>query len=347
MVRESFALPDWARVHGEPLLAVTLRQAPEDFQVTEDLGFEPSGDGEHDFLWIEKAGANTAWVARQLAAHAGVGPRDAGYAGLKDRHALTRQWFSVRRPNRGGSDWRSLAVPGVRILDTTRNTRKLRRGAHRANDFRIALRAPGIEGFRGAFDEKLTSIGTAGVPNYFGAQRFGRNGANLARAQALFAGARLPHSTRGFALSAARSYLFNTILERRVRAGLWDRLVPGDVANLDWTRSVFAVDAVTPDLQARCAELDIHPTTTLWGRGAPLSKGDALALEAAAVCDYAELTDGLIAARVDAASRALRLRARALSIEFAGDVAWLEFRLPRGAFATVLLREIVHGSDEH
>ncbi len=340
------ALPDWARAHGEPVLTAELRQAPEDFQVTEVLGFEPSGDGEHDFLWIEKTGANTAWVARQLAVHAGVPARDVGFAGLKDRHALTRQWFSVRRPNRDGSDWRGLDVPGVRILDKSRNVRKLRRGAHRANRFRIALRARGIDACRAALGQRLGSIEAAGVPNYFGEQRFGRDGANLAQARALFAGARLARNARGFAISAARSYLFNAILDRRVRAGLWDRLMAGDVANLDATQSVFDVEVLTPELAARCADFDIHPAATLWGRGAPRSRRDALDFENAAVRDDADLADGLVAARVDAASRALRMRVGNLRIEYGSDVAWLEFRLPRGSFATALLREIVRTPGE-
>ena len=108
-------LPDWARAHGPPLFTARIRSRPDDFEVTEVLGWELSGDGEHDYLWVEKTGANTEWDARQLARHADVPAKDIGYAGLKDRHAVTRQWFSVRRPTGAGTDWAALAVDGVTL----------------------------------------------------------------------------------------------------------------------------------------------------------------------------------------------------------------------------------------
>ena len=111
------------------------------FDVTEDLGFDLSDDGEHDFLWIEKRDANTAWVARQLARHAGVSARDVGYAGLKDRQAVTTQWFSIHLPGRSDPDWAALDEPQIQVLECTRNRRKLRRGVHRANRFRLRLRS--------------------------------------------------------------------------------------------------------------------------------------------------------------------------------------------------------------
>jgi len=335
------AVPDWERAHGAPLAVVTIRHTANDFHVTEELGFEPSADGEHDFLWIEKAGANTEWVARQLARHANVGSRDVGYAGLKDRHALTRQWFSVRRPNRDGTDWKSLAVDGVKLLDIARNARKLRRGAHRGNLFRIALRDDDVESHAAVLHERVAKISQAGIPNYFGEQRFGRHGSNLSAAKALFAGKRLRRDARGFALSAARSFLFNKILELRVHGGSWNKIIPGELANLNGTGSVFAVDEVTPELETRCRELDVHPSATLWGDGAPLTTQHAAELENAAVADYMELTEGLKNARVEAASRPLRVKVDDLSVTVSENVAWLEFRLLKGAFATAVLREIV------
>ena len=105
------ALPEWPRAHGDPLFPASIRNQPSDFQVVENLGFEFSGSGEHDYLWIEKTGANTEWVARQLARHAEVPAKDVGYAGLKDRHAVTQQWFSV--PRWHSPDWQALDVEGV------------------------------------------------------------------------------------------------------------------------------------------------------------------------------------------------------------------------------------------
>lgn len=322
------------------MIAADIRRTPADFVVVEDPGFEPSGDGEHDFLLIEKTGTNTAWVARQLARIAGVPSRDVGYAGLKDRHALTRQWFSVRRPNRDGTNWQAAAIEGVQILDVTRNARKLRRGAHRGNRFRIALRAEGIDATAAELQERVADISRRGVPNYYGEQRFGRDYANIDLARQLFGGRRLPRDQRGHALSAARSLLFNAILAERVRDGTWERLLPGDLANLDGSGSVFAVDAVTPDLDARVRAADVHPTGTLWGDGAPLTRLDAAAIEDGVAERYPDLAAGLLRERVDAASRALRVRVSDLSVTIEADVAWLSFRLPKGAFATTVLSEL-------
>ena len=318
-----------------------IRGVPSDFIVTENIDFELSADGEHDFLWIEKNGANTAWVARQLAAHAGVVANDVGYAGLKDRHAITSQWFSVRRPSGEGTDWTAFAAEGVRVIEIARHHRKLRRGAHRSNAFRIALRSTEIDGLRGEIETRLRLIEENGVPNYFGEQRFGRDGGNIALAEAVFGGRRVKRDKRGIAISSARSLLFNAILGGRVRDKTWDQIKEGDLANLDGSGSVFTVDELTTDLTDRCHASDIHPTGTLWGDGAPLTTGDVASAELGAVAGYESLTDGLKSVRVEASSRALRLPVRDSSVEFGDDVLWLSFILPKGGFATVVLREIV------
>ncbi|MBT8103881.1 MAG: tRNA pseudouridine(13) synthase TruD, partial [Gammaproteobacteria bacterium] len=223
------ALPDWARAHGPSLFSAAIRVQAPDFDVTEELGFDFTGDGEHDYLFIEKTAANTEWLSRQLAQFAQVPARDIGYAGLKDRHAVTRQWFSVPRWN--SPEWQQLEVDGVRVLDQQRHNRKLRRGAHKANRFHLVLR--GELPRKDALDERLATIRAQGVPNYFGEQRFGRGGSNVALAGAWSQGKRLPRHKRSIAISAARSYLFNQILDARVRDQSWNRLVSGDVANLD------------------------------------------------------------------------------------------------------------------
>lgn len=312
-------LPDWARAHGAPLFAATIRVRNEDFFVDEELGFEPSGDGAHDFLHVEKTGANTEWVARQLAAHAGVAARDIGYSGLKDRHAVTRQWFSV--PHRDDTRWTELAVDGVSLLQHVRHGKKLRRGSHRRNRFRIVLR--GTSG--SDVGERLQHIATDGVPNYFGEQRFGRDAGNLDLAEAWAAGRRLPAAKRSLAISAARSWLFNQGLDARVRAGTWNRLLAGDVVNLDGTGSVFAAEQVDADLQARCAAFDVHPAGVLPGEGVD-AKDDWSA--------------ALVKARVRAAYRSLRLPVHEFSWSLGADALTLEFTLRRGGFATAVLREI-------
>lgn len=332
------ALPQWAHAYGAPLFAATIRDRPSDFQVTEILGFELSGCGEHDYLWVEKTAANTNWVARQLARHAGTRTADIGYAGMKDRHAVTRQWFSV--PHREDDDWASFSAEGVVILDVQRHRRKLRRGAHESNAFRIALRTDFAGGMWGAVDERLGSIAARGVPNYFGPQRFGHHGANLNLARRLFAGARLKREQRSIAISAARSLLFNQILSARVANGSWERILPGELANLDGSGSVFHVDEIDETIQRRAAELDIHPTATLWGLRNETSRGEVAALERDATDALADLKSGLEELGLKAAHRPLRLRVSDLSWEFADDALWLEFGLPAGGFATSVLREI-------
>ncbi len=334
------AIPDWARVHGDALFSATLRASPEDFLVTEELGFEPSGDGEHDFLFVEKTGTNTAWLARQLSRFANVAVRDVGYAGLKDRNAVTSQWFSVRRPSAEGTDWDRCEIDGVRILERARNAKKLRRGAHAANRFRIALRGDGVDKHSSVLEERLAAIRSIGIPNYFGEQRFGHAGRNIDLARAVFAGKRVKREQRSIAISAARSLLFNAILDRRVREGSWDTMRAGDLANLDGTASIFSVEHVTRDIVARCAAFDIHPSGGLWGKDAPLAGYDIAALEADVAREYSDLADGLVAAGVDAGSRSLRVLPSSLEASSRADVIWLSFALPRGSYATAVLREI-------
>jgi tRNA pseudouridine13 synthase len=337
-------LPDWQRAHGSPLFRAVIKQSPADFEVTEELGFELSDDGEHDFLWIEKRDANTAWVARQLARHAGVAAKDVGYAGLKDRHAVTRQWFSVRRPSGSGTDWEAVEIAGVRILDTGRNRRKLRRGAHAGNAFRIIVRGAACTASQ--VEERLGRIGVAGVPNYFGPQRFGRDGANLALARSLFAGKRMQRDRRSIALSAARSYLFNEVLARRVAERTWDRAEAGDLVSLDGSASFFPVPTVADDIQTRIENLDLHPTGPLWGRTDPANDAQLPEAEQQVAALHSELVSGLESAGVTMARRALRVAVRQLDWELSGDDLSLSFRLPRGSYATAVIAEIGSIADD-
>ena len=159
------------------------RVRPEDFRVVEVLGFEPSGDGPHRLLRVEKRGCNTGWVAGQLARQLGVRGADVGYSGLKDRNAVTEQWFSVPASGPGRLDPDALAAAGIVVLADRPHGRKLRRGVHRANEFRLVLRD--VRGDRTTIDDRLAAIAREGVPNAFGPQRFGRGGRNLELAQAL------------------------------------------------------------------------------------------------------------------------------------------------------------------
>ena len=325
--------------HGGPAINVALRVEAADFRVEEVLGFEPSGEGEHAFLWIEKSGANTEWVARQLAQVAGVAAVAVGFAGLKDRHAITRQMFSVQMPGRADPDWNAVAIPGVTILAATRHGRKLKRGAHRGNRFRIRLRD--VDGAHEAVEAMLEAIRERGAPNYFGEQRFGRDGGNLALAEALFAGQRMPRAQRGFALSAARSELFNAVLATRVAEATWERALDGEVFMLDRSHAIFGPEPFSDDLAQRIAALDIHPTGPLWGSGELRSTGVVRELEQATIARHPSLAQGLARNGLDQERRALRLRVGGLAHAWeAEDRLMLDFHLGAGAFATTVLREL-------
>ncbi len=330
---------DVPRAHGGAPLRGVLRARPEDFEVDEELGFAPEGHGEHVLVRIEKRGANTEWVARELARMLGVAPTAVGFSGLKDRHALTRQTFSVHLPGKPDPDWSLVAIDGVRVLDSARHPRKIKRGTHRRNAFR--LRLTGVTGDRDAALRVLGLVEARGVPNYFGEQRFGRGGDNLRLADALFAGARLGRSQRAFALSAARSWLFNRVLARRVEDGNWDRALEGDVWMLAGTHSIFGPQLVDETIERRLAEGDIDPTGPLWGAGPLRSAGAAARLEQEVAIAAPVLSTGLGTAGLSQERRSLRLRAGGLQAEWdADDALVLAFSLPAGAFATTIVREL-------
>jgi len=329
------------RAYGDALARGAIRTVPEDFFVEEKLGLEPDGTGEHQLVLIEKRDANTHWVARTLADFAGVSRADVSYAGSKDRHAVARQWFSVWLPARPDPDWTRLDAEGVRVLSAARHRRKLRRGAHSGNAFRLRVRA--LSGNAAAVATRLQTIAARGAPNYFGPQRYGHG--NLRAARELAAGARLPRVQRGFALSAARSQLFDAVLAARVADGSWDRLVSGDAANLAGSASWFVVDAVDPTLEKRVAELDVHPTGPLWGRGEPGSTGAVRERERAIALAQDGLAELLENAGLEQARRALRVVPSRLTWQIEGDDMTLAFELPPGTYATTLLRELIEVED--
>jgi len=325
--------------HGGPPIVGVIRTEPGDFRVDEELGFTPAGSGEHAFLWIEKIGANTEWVARRLADAAGVSPVAIGFSGLKDRHAITRQNFSVHLPGRPDPDWSALVIPGVRVLAATRHDRKLKRGVHRGNRFRIRVRNVG--GAHGEVERRIALMRERGVPNYFGEQRFGHDDGNIARARELFAGRRMPRQQSAFAISAARSLLFNSVLAARVADSSWDCGLDGEVWMLAGTHSIFGPEPWTVDLARRLAAFDIDPTGPLVGAGELRSTGRVREIEEQALAPHEDLAKGLAGAGLSQQRRALRLRVHDLLHEWEADGALvLEFRLPAGAFATVVLREL-------
>ncbi len=324
----------------EPLpITGSVRQVSEDFAVEEELGFAPNGEGEHRWLRIQKTGITTHQVVRVVAEHAGVPQGDVGYSGLKDRNAVATQWFSVLMCGSREPEWHMLNSKSLRIVESVRHHRKLRRGTHRANRFRVVIR--NVEGPDTLLQERLAYIQRRGAPNYFGEQRFGRGGNNLRRAEQLFAGRRERNRVkRGLYLSAARSWIFNHVLSQRVNAGTWDRLQPGDMAMLDGTRSVFPVNDMDAALQRRVACGDVHPTGPLAGAGDSTADLHVKALEAAVAARFAGWGAALADAGMRHERRSLRLRVDELRWRSTNPGTWmLEFGLQRGQFATAVLRE--------
>ena len=333
--------PELPRGYGPPPARATLSADPEDFTVTEIEKFLPQGEGPHAWLRIRKRGVNTEEVAAALARTADV-PRSAvGFAGMKDRLAIATQWFSVDLAGHAEPRWASVESAAIEVLETASHRRKLRRGALLGNRFEIVLReATGIDA---AFDGRLGAVRAGGVPNYFGPQRFGRDGANLRLARSLLVEERRirDRHRRGLALSSARAHVFNRVLSSRVESGVWNVPVAGDVMVLDGRRSVFALDRVDDEAAGRTARGEIHPTGPLWGRGTRMVAGAAREIEDRVVSETAALCRGLERERLDQDRRALRLLVRELDYRPGSDGGVvLAFSLPPGAYATTVLGEL-------
>ncbi|WP_340648784.1 tRNA pseudouridine(13) synthase TruD [Pseudoxanthomonas winnipegensis] len=342
---------------GPPVLEAVFRTQPEDFQVEECDAFAPHGEGEHLLLTLRKRGLNTAEVARTLARWAGIGEVGIGYAGLKDRHAVTTQRFSVHLPKRVAPDLATLATPNLEVVASAWHNRKLPRGALEGNRFTLVLRQ--VRGEREAIEQRLGEIAARGLPNWFGEQRFGRGGGNVAQALEMFghaspspespaAGARaarrpIRREQRSLLLSAARSELFNRVLTARVLDGSWERGLDGEVWMLAGSRSVFGPEPWSAALAERLAAFDIHPSGPLWGEGAPRVEGACATLEAQVLGegDGPALRAGLEAARLKQERRALRQRADDLQWNWHdADTLELRFGLAPGSYATALLHEL-------
>jgi tRNA pseudouridine13 synthase len=333
------------RGHGAAVLTARFRATPEDFRVDELPAFEAAGAGEHLLLTIEKRNLNTVSVVQRLSKWAGIGDVGIGYAGMKDRHAVTTQRFTVHLPGREAPDVARLEFADattqqhLRVVESHRHSRKLPRGALAGNRFTLVLRD--VVGERDAIEARLAAIATGGVPNYFGEQRFGRGGSNVDQARRMFAGARVKREERSILLSAARSEIFNAVLGARIDNGHWHDGVDGEVWMLEGTHSVFGPEPISDGLRERAARMDIHPTGAMWGKGELRSGAVALDIERAAVEPFAELRAGLEAAGMKQERRALRVRVADVAWEWLEpDALRLAFALPAGAYATEALAEL-------
>ncbi len=324
---------------GKPDLSGVIRSQPEDFQVDEDLGFELTGEGEHVCLHIRKRNSNTDFIAKQIARLAGVKNMDVSYAGLKDRHAVTTQWFSVYLSNKPKPDWSQLNCDEVEVIEIVRHNRKLRRGSLKGNHFKLVVRE--LQGHIESLQQHLQSVSVNGVPNYFGEQRFGRD--NLAKAMGMFnAEFKVKdRNKRSMYFSAARSAIFNEVLSQRVAAANWHQPLAGDVMMLDGSHSVFAIEAVDDEINRRISEHDIHPTGPMWGQGRLASTADTQQIEQQCAENFVLFCDGLERAGMKQERRALRLPVSKLEWQIEGNRLQLNFFLTSGSYATSVLRELV------
>lgn len=329
--------------YGKPACTAVLKSVPADFQVTEIMDIEPTGEGEHYWLDITKTKCTSEQVAKALARFSGVAYRDVGYSGLKDYFAEARQWFSVWMPHAHDFDWGEFTHAGVVVHHCAKHSRKIKRGTHRANRFKIILR--NVAANKEAIESRLHKIQQAGVPNYFGPQRFGRSADNMRQAcDMLLLGKRVNNrSLRSILLSSARSWVFNAVLSARVTQGTWQQLQTNEPANLNGTNSMFISDGTDVE-QARLTSSDIHPTAPMWGEGSEHAMAESASLhqwELAQLHRLNGLMKGLEQQRLKYQRRATRTLVADLSWQFDGDQLCLEFQLARGQFATSVIRELV------
>ena len=323
---------------GVPLGSGRLRCNPQDFFVSEYTGLRLCGHGEHLYLQLRKTGQNTRWVAKRLAEFAGIPYKSVSYAGLKDRHAVTEQWFSLHLPGARDPDWKAFKLDGVCIMQACRHDKKLRQGQLSYNRFRIVVREcnlkPGVQ-----LETRMQQLSANGVPNYFGPQRFGRNSANLDLILRSSELRRLKRETRAFAISSLRAGLFNGYLAKRVAAGNWLEELPGEAIVSDRPRG-----AAENDISVFGAER--LPAGVLYGRGVGGAAAQVRDLEEKyfdafpAVCGALEQVGARFSRRV------LTARVGDLQWRYDDDALHVEFVLGPGAFATAVLREVVDADDQ-
>lgn len=317
----------------------SFKLEPEDFRVFEELGFEPSGEGEHLLLQIRKKNLTTETLVAEVARTLSVKAADVGYCGLKDKFAVTDQWLSVSWPIKQPIP--SIAGESWQVIQAVRHNKKLRRGIHEANGFVLMLK--NLAGDLTLLEQNLARVGREGFPNYFAEQRFGRDSANIEKAERLFAGElRCKPFQRSIYYSAVRSYLFNEYLSLRIVQGNWNGAIEGDSFNLDGSNSLFGPEPITENLLERIREMDIHPVGPLFGDGGSRLQASALALQQQVAVRYPALVQGLQQAGVKTAYRPLRVIPKSLNWQIEKNSCELGFSLPSGSYATALIHQIVN-----
>lgn len=335
--RYPFFTPQLPGIEGQ------IRGAPEEFQVTEIPIYTPSGQGEHYYVFVEKTGLTTRQVFEFIRDELRINEAGIGVAGLKDKMAVTRQWISVPARARDRMDGLDL-LPGVRVLETGLHPNKLGVGHLRGNRFRILIRevAPQALPRARAILEALTA---QGVPNYYGPQRFGLEGKNPERGYELVTGGRGRGSIwlKRFLIGSLQSLLFNDWLGWRIDNSLYSQLMLGDVAKKHETGGEFVVE----DLEAenpRALRLEISATGVLHGKKIRQAQADARLIEDQILAQYGLQRNQFDARRGD--RRLLRFPLESYQLETTDQGLWIEFFLPKGAYATSLLREVMKKNPE-
>lgn len=322
-----------------------LEARAEDFEVREVPAYLPSGRGQHLYLRVEKRGLTTPEVAHRLAARLERPARDVAWAGLKDKDATTEQWLSIEWPEKAPlPDLDALSDDAVRVLELSRHGNKLRAGHLHGNRFRVRVRGVTPDGVARA-EAVLAWLRVHGVPNAFGAQRFGLAGDNALRARAILRGEKPAPRDRRLARlleSALQSWVFNRLLDDRIADGTLARALLGDVMQKHTTGGMFVVDdvaATTPRVEA----LELSPTGLMPGPRARAAEADVAARERA-VLEALGLDDAVLARlRSDGTRRLMRypLDPDARVQAEGPDAMTVEVTLPPGAFVTVLLAELM------
>lgn len=324
---------------GKPQQAGRLKAEFADFIVKEELGYSLAGEGEFVAVKVRKTNANTLFVGEKLAEFAGVSAKNMSYAGLKDRHAITEQWFCLHLAGKATPDFSQFQLDDVEILEITRHNRKIRVGSLDGNHFELLLRDV-VES-----DEltlRLDRLQAVGFPNYFTEQRFGRDGYNLTQAQR-WAGGEIQvndRKKRSFYLSAARSEIFNLIVSDRIAAGLVDQVLEHDIVQLAGSNSWFVAQANEfEELNKRLDSGDILLTAALIGENS--LEQTASERERAIVAEQTLLLNLMKKARMNAARRAMLCKPENLRWQFEPEGLRLQFFLPAGSYATGLVRELM------
>jgi len=329
--------------YGAAEISGVIKTSAADFLVDEILGFEPSGEGEHLFLKIEKTGLSTHELIDQIALDFNIKPRDVGYSGLKDKHAITRQWLSLHL----AGQMQSMKIPetsAYKILAQGWHARKLKPGSHRSNRFEVLIRE--VHTFDETTQQQIASIREKGMANYFGQQRFGVSDDNVSRALQIFANARktrkLSRTRKGIYMSALRSELFNQILSARIGHEIWDKPVEGDVFMLSGSQSIFQ-EEITDQIIDRYSRFDISSTASLFGEGENRLKSQALEIEQGVIKDNAEISDCLLRLKAKLHRRPVRIQVKNFEVDYHPDNKLLSLKaeLPRGSYFTSLLNHVV------